>query len=343
MKIGIVNDSVMASEILRRIVSSEKDYKIIWMAENGAEAIMHCNYETPDLILMDLMMPVMDGVEATRRIMKSTPCAILVVTATVTGHSSKVFEAMGAGALDAVATPIIGTGSSEDGGSELLRKIDLICKLIGCKKKVKKDTQKIDAPASASPNQSKDRYLVVFGCSTGGPQALLEILSTFPANLNAAVVVIQHMDKRFTSGLVDWLNKQIHLPVQIIQEGDRPKIGTVLLPDTDNHITMTASTSLSYSKAPTENFYHPSADVFFNSAAKSWYGKIIGVLLTGMGKDGAQGLLAIKERGWHTIVQDQESSIVFGMPKAAIQLNAATEILPLKNIGARILELLPGP
>lgn len=339
MKIGIVNDSVMAMEVLRRIVSSNDQHEIIWRAVNGAEAVSYCNQEKPDLVLMDIMMPVMNGIEATRQIMQSSPCAILVVTATVTGHSSEVFEAMGAGALDAVATPVLSTEGSEDLGKELLRKIDLIGRLIGIPaKKVPKKTDRTD---DSLTGKTQERHLIILGCSTGGPQALLEILSTFPVDLNAAVIVIQHMDKKFTAGLASWLNKQVALPVRIIKEGDRPQKGIVLMPDTDHHLVMTASTNLSYSKAPEDNFYHPSVDVFFNSAAQAWYGKIVGVLLTGMGKDGAEGLLAIKERGWHTIAQNQESCIVFGMPKAAIQIHAATEILPLKDIGPRIIELIP--
>jgi two-component system response regulator WspF len=340
VKIGIVNDSVMAAEVLRRIVSSDEDHQIIWMAGNGAEAIMHCNHSLPDLILMDIKMPVMNGVEATRRIMKSTPCPILVVTATVTGNSSEVFEAMGAGAIDAVATPVVGTETTEDTGSELLRKIDLIGKLSGFKSKRKQQIIKVSEALPAG--QIPKKNLIVIGSSTGGPQAFLEILSAFPVDVNAAIIVVQHMDKKFIAGLADWVKKQIRLPVQIIQKGDRPKIGTVMIPDTDTHLIMTSSATLCYSDTPTDNFYHPSVDVFFNSAAKFWHGNIIGVLLTGMGKDGAQGLLSIKARGCHTIAQDEGSSIVFGMPKAAIQLQAASEVLPLKAIGNRVLELIAG-
>ena len=131
MKIAIVNDSVMATEVLRRIVVSTKDYEVLWCAKNGAEAIMHCHHSIPDLILMDLMMPVMDGVEATRRIMLSTPCPILVVTSTVSGHSSEVFRAMGAGALDVVATPVTGANPDNYMGQDLLKKIALIRRLKG--------------------------------------------------------------------------------------------------------------------------------------------------------------------------------------------------------------------
>lgn len=329
----------MAAEILRRIVANSAMHKVLWIASNGAEAISCCNREKPDLILMDLMMPVMDGVEATRRIMKTTPCAILVVTATVSGHSSKVFEAMGAGALDVVATPVIGADGQSGGGEDLLKKINLIGKLIGAKVEKIEKTEK-DSGLSTLQNY-RERYLVVLGSSTGGPQALLEVLSTFPKNINASIVVVQHMDKKFTASLATWLNKQLDLPVKIITNGGRLITGTVLIPNTDNHLTLTSNGTLCYSKEPADNFYHPSVDVFFNSVAKYWPGKMIAALLTGMGRDGAQGLLNIKNNGWHTIAQDQETSVVYGMPKAAKMLNAATEILPIQKIGPRILELLP--
>jgi len=328
----------MAAEILRRIIDKSERHQILWIAENGAEAVMYCNQQKPDLVLMDLMMPVMDGVEATRRIMASSPCAILVVTATVTGHSSKVFEAMGAGALDAVATPVFGAKGHSEGGKELLRKIDIMEKLIGHATTKGKKTATSGLSLSAKKRQEK--YMVAIGCSTGGPQATIKVLSALPANLQAAVTVIQHMDKKFTTGLANWLNSQIKMPVRTAKEGDRPMLSQVLLPATDNHLVMTWAGNLNYKKEPIDNYYHPSVDVFFESIAKHWQGKIIAILLTGMGRDGAQGLLTLKEHGCHTIAQDEESSVVYGMPKAAVELNAAKEVLPLAEIGPRILQLV---
>ena len=338
MKIAIVNDSVMATEVLRRIVST-KNYEVLWCAKNGAEAIMNCHHSIPDLILMDLMMPVMDGVEATRRIMRSTPCPILVVTSTVSGHSSEVFRAMGAGALDVVATPVTGANPDNDMGQDLLKKIALIRRLKGPTGPQQPTFTAKKLPVTTK--QTNNDYLITLGCSTGGPQAILEILSSFPANLNAAIVVIQHMDKQFTPGLVSWLGKQLTIPVHLIEEGDCLKKGVVMLPSTNNHIIMTPKKTLHYSPEPLDNFYHPSIDVFFESTVLHWHGPIIAALLTGMGRDGARGLLSIKKQGGTTISQDKKTSVVYGMPKAAIELNAATTVLPLHEIGKHILNLLP--
>lgn len=337
MKIGIVNDSVMAAEVLRRIIISCPDHQLLWIAENGVEAVARCREALPDLVLMDLMMPIMDGVMATRRIMQATPCAILIVTASVTGNASMVFEAMGAGALDVVATPVLGQDDSNTGANELLRKIDLIGKLIGCSPK---DTARLKAKEAKPPSRRTDPTLVAIGASTGGPQALTAVLSKLPMDFPAVVVVIQHMDKKFTHGLASWLNQQIAMPTKVLTKKERPQAGIVQVPSTEHHLIMTSHGTLDYTVEPTDNFYHPSVDVFFQSLIKNWHGKIIGVLLTGMGRDGAAGLLSLKEEGHYTIAQDEATSVVYGMPKAAKLLNAAQEILPVHEIGARINALV---
>lgn len=339
MRIGIVNDSVMAAEVLRRIVISCPEHQLLWLAANGEEAVSNCQVALPDLILMDLMMPVMDGVVATKRIMQNTPCAILIVTSSVTGNSSMVFEAMGAGALDVVTTPVLGHNTNIT-TNELIRKIELIAKLIGCAQKKSGGRQHNGALKPAG--HRTDPPMIAIGASTGGPQALTAVLTQFPGNFPATVVIIQHMDKKFTPGLASWINQQIDMPVKVITEKERPQKGIVYLPSTDHHLTLTGKGTLSYSVEPTDNFYHPSVDVFFQSLSNNWRGTIIGVLLTGMGRDGAVGLLSLKEAGHHTIAQDEATSIVYGMPKAAKQIDAAKEILPIHEIGKRIKALVGG-
>ncbi|MGW8288261.1 MAG: chemotaxis-specific protein-glutamate methyltransferase CheB [Desulfobulbales bacterium] len=337
MKIGIVNDLVICIESLKKVLGTVSDYQVAWIATNGLEAVEHCKESTPDLILMDLVMPVMNGVEATRKIMQTTPCPILVVTATVTGNSTKVFEAMGAGALDAVATPVIDKAGATDKGDELLKKIYQIGQLTGS---VLPQKGKI-SPVVTKPKVEIDGVdLVILGSSTGGPQILVDILSTFPRNFSAAFIIIQHMNQQFTPGLVNWMDSQINMPVRIAGDGAIPEQGKVLMACTNDHLVMTPKLTLCYSKKPEENFYHPSVDVFFFSVAQYWPSTGIAALLTGMGKDGAEGLLALHNRSWYTIAQDRESSIVYGMPKAAAQIGAATDILPAKMIGRAISDFL---
>ncbi|MFC1524506.1 chemotaxis response regulator protein-glutamate methylesterase [Thermodesulfobacteriota bacterium] len=337
MKIGIANDLTLAIESLKSALIATPEHEIIWIAKDGVETVQRCAEETPDLILMDLIMPKMDGVEATRRIMKSTPCAILIVTASVGINSSKVFEAMGVGALDAVSTPVFG----EEGNGNvriLLRKINSIGKLIGASN-IQPPKTPFRVPSAKNSHTHHD-CIVAIGCSTGGPQALANILSLLPADLPASIVVIQHMNQKFTSDLSGWLNSKTKLNVCLLKEGDRPRPGTVLIPSTDKHAILTPNNSIIYTDDKNQNFYHPSVDVFFHSVVQNWKGNCIGILLTGMGKDGAQGLLALRQRGWTTIAQDKSSSVVFGMPKAAIDLEAAEFILPIDSIGFTLTNLL---
>jgi len=337
LKIGIVNDLTICIESLKKVLKSTPEHEVVWIARNGLEAVDLCKKQTPDLILMDLLMPVMNGVEATRRIMQTTPCPILIVTSSVTENMVKVFDTMAAGALDAVATPVIGKKGAPDKDDQLLKKIALIGQLTGT---MQRKSGKSVRLASKPKVEIDGIDLVLLGCSTGGPQILVDILSIFPENFPAAFIVIQHMDKRFTPGFIDWLNSQIHMPAHIAKEGAIPEPGKVLMACTDDHLVMTPKLTLSYSKDPKENFHHPSVDVFFFSVAQHWPASGIAALLTGMGRDGAEGLLALHIRNWYTIAQDRESSVVYGMPKAAAQINAATDILPAGRIGKAISDFL---
>jgi two-component system response regulator WspF len=339
MRIAIVNDTFIAVEALRRTLKTVPEYQIAWIARDGAEAIAKCAKDTPDLILMDLIMPVMDGVEATRRIMTNSPCAILIVTATVRGYASKVFEAMGYGALDVVSTPILGNSEYSEGGVGLLSKIAIISRLIG--KSPVRSSQKISKLASP-PLPKKNQNLLVIGASTGGPQAIAAILSRLDKNFPAAVVIVQHVDKQFAPGLTAWLNEQTPLSVQVAIAGSQVEVGKVLVAGTNDHLVMQSNQTLTYTREPRNYAYRPSVDVFFKSVATHWRSKGVGVLLTGMGRDGAQGLALLRSAGWHTIAQDKSTSVVYGMPKAAVELGAAVEILPVGAIAPTLIEKIVG-
>ncbi len=334
MRVAIVNDSALAVECLKQVLEPQPDYDIAWIASDGAEAVWRCRNDTPDLILMDLIMPVMDGVDATKRIMAASPCAIVVVTATVSGNASKVFQAMGYGALDAVNTPVLGMNGDAEGKDELLAKMATIRRLVEQKRR-SSDTSVQPPP---SRHFGRDGRLVVIGASSGGPHALAAVLSRLPADFSAPVVVVQHVDPLFAPELAHWLDKQSPLNVRMAEEGDVPALGEVLVARGGEHLYMGRTKSMTYSAAPEEAAYCPSVDVFFNSVADHWSGELVGVLLTGMGRDGAKGLLRLKNSGARTIAQDEASCAVYGMPKAAAQLNAADQILSIDDIGSALVE-----
>ncbi len=329
MRIAIVNDLAMAVEVLRRVVVSDAAHRVAWIAVDGAEAVEKCAQDTPDLILMDLIMPVMDGVQATKAIMQRSPCAILVVTAAVAGNAAKAFEAMSFGALDVTATPVF-AGGEISGGQELLKKIANIGMLIACEAPPARPQLGAQGGGSGCP-------LVAVGASTGGPMALVSMLAGMPRDLAAAVVVVQHVDVQFAAGLAEWLDGQTELQVMLAREGEAPQPGRVYLAATNDHLIVGSDLAFHYNREPAEYPYRPSVDTFFSSLAHHWPGKHTAVLLTGMGRDGAAGLLELRRKGWHTIAQDEATCTVYGMPRAAREIGAAVEVLPLESIGAAVV------
>jgi len=335
MKIGIVNDLPGVAALLRRVVGVDPANQVVWVALNGAEGVELCAKETPDLILMDMVMPDMDGVETTRRIMASTPCAILIVTGSIRVNANRIFEAMGHGALDAVDTPPLHTGKTGDGFEPLMAKIATISRLVGDKR----GGRRVAVPDRASQHHRHDRLLAI-GASAGGPAVLATLLRDLPKDFPAAVVIVQHVDEQFAAGMATWLNQSTALPVRVAVEGDRPTVGEVLLAGTSDHLTLTSADRVGYTSDPIDYVYRPSVDVFFHSAVRLWRGDVVGVLLTGMGRDGALGLKALRDRGHYTIAQDQATSAVYGMPKAAATINAAVDILPSGRIAAKLMDVL---
>lgn len=325
MRIAIVNDMLMAVEAMRRILATIPEYDLAWVAYDGEEAVRKCTNDTPDLILMDVLMPCMDGVEATRQIMSQSPCAIMMVTANVNQYAANVLEAMNYGALDAINTPV-------EGNIDLLKKIATIAKLIGVSSKARKVTK----PSI----RQKLPPLIVIGASTGGPQALVKILAQFPQDFPAAVVIVQHLDAQFAPGFAAWLHEQIPMSVEIASTGSTPQPGKIFLAGTNHHLVMNSHLSFDYDEQPSNCFYHPSIDVLFKSVANYWTGQGIGVLLTGMGRDGALGLKLLREAGWHTIAQNCETCVVYGMPKAAVELKAAVEVLGVDAIAPVCTKIL---
>lgn len=331
MRIAIVNDMALAREALSRAVT-DGGHEIAWVAVDGQDAVQQCAQDVPDLILMDLVMPEMDGAHATQAIMTETPCPILVVTASVQGNSELVYEAMGAGALDATTTPTFG-GDGGVNSASLLEKIDRIALIAGRahhKPGYGLTRMPFDGPSSPFPP------FLAIGASTGGPQALSTILGALPGDFPASVGIVQHVDSEFAAGLADWLNQRTELTVSLAQELEHPRPGHVYVSAGDRHLRVNSGGRFNYTLEPESLVNRPSVDVFFKSLAYAYPKTGCAVLLTGMGRDGAEGLGVLKDNGWHTIAQDKATSVVYGMPKAAAERGAAISVLGLPHIASAI-------
>jgi two-component system response regulator WspF len=333
MRIGIVNDLALAREVLRRTVLSVPGYSVAWTAEDGDDAVARAALDPPDAILMDLVMPRMDGVEATRQIMRSSPCPILVVTSSVATNYALACRAMGAGAVDAVDTPTLGPSGTIVNAQKLIDRLAHLDQAIAGMN----GSSVIMVPAILSAQVSVPP-LVAIGASTGGPEALGQVLSVLPADFPAAVLVCQHIGADFAPGLVQQLATLCRLPVRAVKGGESPAAGTVYVAASNDHLELAPDRCLQYTLFPRHSPYRPSVDVLFSSTAAHSARPGVGVLLTGMGRDGAEGLLRLRSAGWHTIAQDEATSVVKdGMPKAAVSRGAAVDVLPLPHIGASVV------
>lgn len=340
MRLAIVHSSPVVAEVLRQCVLATREHTVLWVAHDGVSAVRLCAQTRPELLLMDVLLPVLDGVQATRQIMAANPCPIVVVTADVNRSSDRVFEAMGAGALDAASLTVKDHTLTPEAAAVLLAKIDTIRRLTGHPPPVSSKHPATTHPASVAATRDQ---LVAIGASAGGPAALACILSQWPATFPAAVVAVQHVDAHFASGLADWLASHTPLGVRVAAPGESPRPSTVLLAGAADHLVLTSQGRLAYTRRPSGLSFRPSVDVFFKSLVEHWRGELVAVLLTGMGRDGAAGLKLLRDAGHHTIAQDEASSAVYGMPKAAAELRAACETLPLDSIAPRISMILAQP
>ena len=336
ISVAIANDTLIALSILQHAIATNPAYELIWSAKNGIQAVERCEQETPDLMLMDLRMPGLDGAEATRQIMATSPCAILIVTGSVSNNTSKIFEAMGYGALDVVSTPV------GDTVGPLLKKMATITAFIG--KSIRRESVGTPGLRSLS-GVAKLPPLIVIGASTGGPRAIAQILQALPPDCPAAIVIVQHIDQQFAPSLTSWLSMQSQLSVRLVVEGTRMRAGNVYVATGGQHLVMGADYALRYLNNDflQDEFrtpYRPSVDVFFNSVAKNWPQKGQAVLLTGRGRDGAMWLKSLRSAAWHTIAESEESCVVYGMPRAAVENGAAGQILPIQKISQALLERL---
>jgi two-component system chemotaxis response regulator CheB len=339
----LVDDSLIALTILSRMLSSSPDIQVVGKARSGREALELIPQLQPAVVCTDLHMPDMDGLALTQEIMDRFPRPILIVSAAVHPEDAHtVFRLLEAGAIDVLPKPRGGLAADEPRvAQELIRKIKIISGVVALTRRQKGRAGVAQLqPGPSSPPMPPRPPIVAIGASTGGPQALQSILAQLPADFPAPILCVQHISDGFLGGLVDWLGNQCAMAVKIAQSGEQPLPGTVYFPQEGTHLEIDKAGRLVCShKAPVDG-HRPSVTATFKSVADYCGEAAIGVLLTGMGSDGAQGMQEIFEAGGITIAQNEETSVVFGMPMQAIALGAVKYVLPVNKIALMLPDLL---
>jgi two-component system chemotaxis response regulator CheB len=335
IKVLIVDDSKVIQEFLAHLLSSDPDIKVVGIAGSGYEAIELVKEKLPDVVTMDIHMPGMDGFEATRKIMETVPTPIVIVSGSTNAkEKSNIFRLLEAGALSVVIRPPgFEDPSYKASCKELIQTVKLMSEVKVVRLLPKKKTEKLFSPkySQTTDNDLKRIQLIAIGASTGGPMALQIILSQLPADLPVPVLIVQHISKGFIKGFCEWLSVTSGIKLKIAEEGEPLVAGIGYIAPDNYHMGVARGRKIVLSNNPPESGLKPSVSYLFRSVAQIIGPNALGVLLTGMGKDGAEELKAMKEKGAYTLVQNEESSVVFGMPGEALRIGAADHALsPVK-------------
>jgi len=342
ISVYIVDDSAVARQYLKHILETDASIKVIGEASSGEEAVEFVKAERPDVITMDIRMSGMDGHEATSRIMETHPVPIVIVSANYNRDQvEQSFRAMEAGALAIVEKPPgIGHSDYERSTHELISTVKLMSE-VRVVRRWRKNRRLPLAPKEPL-DEAKNIRAVLMGASTGGPPVLQTVLSGFKADFPAPILVVQHITKGFIEGMIEWLGAVISLPISLARDGERALPGRVYFAPDDCHMGVDSSGRFFLSTDAPENGIKPSISFLFRSALEAYGAEVVAVLLTGMGKDGAEEMKKIRDMGGVTIIQDKESSVVYGMPGEAARLGGAAFVLPPERIPSKIEGIVNG-
>ena len=346
IKVLVADDSQVTRMLLVQLLNSDPCIRVIGAVNDGQAALdfLAAGAQRPDVIVMDIHMPRLDGFEATRRIMETQPMPIIICTATASPQDLAVaFRSMEAGAVACVEKPVALGTDFEPRLQNLLQTVRLMSEV----KVVRRWNRSRNAPAVSANSSGKPRAfagvkLIGIGASTGGPPVLQTILSGLPKDFPVPLLIVQHIARGFLPGMVDWLNETTGLRVHIAAHGATPLPGHAYVAPDDFHLAADARGHLVLAREPAESGLRPAVSYLFRSLADSYGANAVGVLLTGMGRDGAVELKRMMNHGAHTIAQDRDSSIVHGMPGAAIELGAASQVLAADKIARALIARIEG-
>ena len=334
IRVLIVDDSGLIREILKKMLETDPLIQVVGMAENGERAIELVQKLKPDVVTMDINMPVMDGFRATEHIMAYCPTPILILSFILDKEGIyTTFNALAAGAVDVMEKPS-GLESKvwNKLGDVLVQKVKLVSKvkvITHVKGRIRKVLKHKESVSLSSPNKYE---IIGIGASTGGPSVVMQILKNIPSDYDLGILVVQHMAEGFIDGFGKWLGDACKVKVKLAQEGEKIEKGQVLIAPDGFHTIVRNRTSVGLISGNPVNSVKPSVDILFNSIADVYGESAVGILLTGMGADGAVGLKHIKDKGGITIAQSENSCTVFGMPKAAVEKGAVSELLSVEDI-----------
>lgn len=347
IRVMVVEDSAVVRELLCHIIGGDGRFEIVAAVDSAEDALACLEEVAPDVITLDIRLPGMNGLEATLQIMARRPTPIVVVSANVESDELNIaMNALRAGALTVVEKPVGVTDQDYEIIADDLRNQLAIMSQVKVLRQVRRRNLSFGSAeagetgvAGPPPTPLVRPHMLGVVASTGGPNALSVMLAGLGRDFPLPVLVVQHITPSFNEGFATWLGEIVPLPVVVVQDGDEPRPGQVHLPPADRHLVYRNGQLRLDRGAPVSN-QRPSGTALFASLAADLGSRAMGILLTGMGSDGADGLLAMRKAGAFTIAEDKSTAVIFGMPEAAIRLGAAAEALPLPMIAPRVLEIL---
>jgi two-component system chemotaxis response regulator CheB len=345
IRVLVVDDSPLVRHTLERILAADAGVQVVATASDGIEALAKIRSVRPDVVTLDVMMPRLDGLKVLAHVMRERPVRVVMLSSLTQEGADETLQSLDLGAVDFVdKTALLLSGDPAAAGRDLLGKIRMVAAVDPSRLGLR--TGLPAQPAAPAPKRGAGgAEIVIVGASTGGPPALQGLIPALPSDLSAGVVVVQHMPAGFTRPLAGRLDAASGLSVREAEPGDRVRPGEVLIAPGGRHLSFVrrgAETVVALGLEPSESLHRPSVDVTMQSAAERWGPGAAGVLLTGMGSDGAAGMWAIRSRGGWTIAESEESCVVYGMPRAAVELGAVDEVAPLGSIADRIVAAVTG-